>query len=601
MRWHLMLLMSVLLLLLAVFSGVASAQDDICPILVQDALEQMGDNCGGLGRNSACYGFTRVDSTFMTEQAEDFFTAPADQAALGQLATISTRPLDLELDQWGIAVMSVQANVANALPGQAVVFMLMGDTEVTNEVDPATAVGVVEPASVLLQSDTRIFSGPDRSTNVLTTIDGGSTLLADGVSVDGDWLRVSTDRGLGWVRRETIGSGAELTGLPAIDGSEQTPMQAFQVRTAFNDLNCSEAPSLLAVQSPEGLKVDVMANGVHIRMGSLILLRTLSPGDTMQVITVFGDVVLNPDADDEFQLFPEFSTTHCLDNDGNIGDDCEWTEPVPLTAEELLWVQTVLAAYAELEGQDGNTGPVVIEDEPITIIETENCANGTTIQHTVQPGDTLFALGLRYNTTVNAIAFGNGLTNSNIIVGQRLTIICGEPGPAVLPGFQDPPVVDPPVVEPPVPTFDCTGFAATSPLNGLPYGVGTFFWNLPASVPDYFQVNVTGENGTTSFATGSGTESSLGADLSINSIGYGFNFSWNVQAIFEGEVVCTSSGGSMFREAPPPGPEPDDDEGDPPPQETEEPCRDECCEECCVECEVPAGALGAQQECCSAE
>ena len=594
MRWRLIFLISGLLLVLAAFGIVATAQDDICPILVQDALEQMGDNCGGLGRNSACYGFTRVDSTFMTEQTEGFFSAPADQAALAQLETISTRPLDLDLDQWGIAVMSVQANVPNALPGQAVVFMLMGETDVTNEVNPDTAVDAVEPTSVQLQSDTRIFSGPDRATNVLTTIDSGSQLMVDGVSADGNWLRVLTDSGIGWMRREAIDSGAALTGLPAIDGTEQTPMQAFQVRTAFNDLSCTEAPSLLAVQSPEGIKVDIMANGVHIRMGSLIILSTVSPGDTIQIITVFGDVVLDPESADSLQLLPNFSTTHCLGDDGNIGDDCEWTEPLPLTPEQLIWVQTVLAAYEELGDVGGNTGPVVIDGTPVQIIETDSCANGTTIQHTVQSGDTLFALGLRYNTTVLAIAARNGLTNSIIIVGQQLTIVCGERGPASLPGFEDPPPTEepelteePPVVEPP-PRFDCTGFAATSPLDGLPYGVGTFFWDLPASVPDFFQVNISGESGTSSFVTGSGTQSNLSADLTIGSIGFGFSFSWNVQAIVDGEVVCTSSAGTMFREAPPPGP--DDGGGqDPPPEATEEPCR-----ECCVECGLTAGSSRAQ-------
>jgi hypothetical protein len=128
------------------------------------------------------------------------------------------------------------------------------------------------------------------------------------------------------------------------------------------------------------------------------------------------------------------------------------------------------------------------------------------------------------------------------------------------------------------PAFNCAGFAATSPLDGLPYGNGTFYWDLPADVPDYFQVNVSGENGTTSFTTSSGTETNLTADLSANSVGHGFSFSWNVQAFVNNEAVCTASGGSMFREAPEP-PDDDDNGGDPPAQETEEPC-----EECCTEC-----------------
>ena len=45
------------------------------------------------------------------------------------------------------------------------------------------------------------------------------------------------------------------------------------------------------------------------------------------------------------------------------------------------------------------------------------------IVHTVQPGENLFRIGLRYGVTVKTLAAANGLRNpSHIYVGQRLVI-----------------------------------------------------------------------------------------------------------------------------------------------------------------------------------
>ncbi|NDJ52711.1 MAG: LysM peptidoglycan-binding domain-containing protein, partial [Chloroflexi bacterium] len=49
-----------------------------------------------------------------------------------------------------------------------------------------------------------------------------------------------------------------------------------------------------------------------------------------------------------------------------------------------------------------------------------------TLTHTVQPGETLFRIGLQYNTTVPVLVELNGLANPNVIfAGQVLTIQAG--------------------------------------------------------------------------------------------------------------------------------------------------------------------------------
>ena len=57
------------------------------------------------------------------------------------------------------------------------------------------------------------------------------------------------------------------------------------------------------------------------------------------------------------------------------------------------------------------------------MVATPAAAQGSSIVYTVQYGDTLGSIALRYNTTVAALANQNGIANpSRIYVGQRLVI-----------------------------------------------------------------------------------------------------------------------------------------------------------------------------------
>ncbi len=59
--------------------------------------------------------------------------------------------------------------------------------------------------------------------------------------------------------------------------------------------------------------------------------------------------------------------------------------------------------------------------------------------HTVQPGENLYRISLRYGVTVRALMQANGITNPDrIYVGQRLTIPAGELPPSPPPGPETP-------------------------------------------------------------------------------------------------------------------------------------------------------------------
>ena len=126
----------VTLLLLACSIAVVEAQtSDDCPTIVENALKSMSDLCSLLGRNSACYGSSMVKSTSVTQPAPaNFFQLPGDRSELALFREINPQPFDELNGTFGAAVLNAQANLPNTLPGQGVIFLLMGDARITNEV-----------------------------------------------------------------------------------------------------------------------------------------------------------------------------------------------------------------------------------------------------------------------------------------------------------------------------------------------------------------------------------------------------------------------------------------------------------------------------------
>ena len=115
--------------------AIVQAQVSDCPGAVDTALKSVADICNPLNRNAACYGAKTVNSVaFDSPNPDDFFTTPGDRAELLKLREIQPQPLNPLDNSFGVALLNVQANVPNTLPGQAVIFMLMGDAKLTNEV-----------------------------------------------------------------------------------------------------------------------------------------------------------------------------------------------------------------------------------------------------------------------------------------------------------------------------------------------------------------------------------------------------------------------------------------------------------------------------------
>jgi hypothetical protein len=268
-----------ILLAVIVMAGIvlspALAQEnegDTCPPFVELALSELADGCDNMDRNSACYGYNRVGATFIEEVDDDFFSEPSDRAKLENMVNITTTPFDEEMELWGVAVLSLQANVPNTMPGQAVKFILLGETDLTNAVAPENTFEAVDPITITTNNRVNLRSAPSLNANVLLVSESGMELNADGVSPDGEWLRIFHQKSNMWVNLGVVNAG-DISTLPQIGDETFTPMQAFYFTTGVGEPKCNGAPDMLVVQGPDEVLVDLNVNGADITIGSTAVLR----------------------------------------------------------------------------------------------------------------------------------------------------------------------------------------------------------------------------------------------------------------------------------------------------------------------------------------
>lgn len=96
---------------------------------------------------------------------------------------------------------------------------------------------------------------------------------------------------------------------------------------------------------------------------------------------------------------------------------------------------------------------------------------------------------------------------------------------------------------------DCDRFRPTSPLGGIAFGITNFYWDA-AQGADNYQLNIYDATGAQvgSFTTNS-ANTALSVDTSAAGIGNGFDFTWEVEALVDNQVACTSSRVVVLREA----------------------------------------------------
>lgn len=146
-------------------------------------------------------------------------------------------------------------------------------------------------------------------------------------------------------------------------------------------------------------------------------------------------------------------------------------------------------------------------------------------------------------------AYELSIASAPIVIVTPLPTFTPEPTATLIPV----PTLPPPT---PRPQFDCSGFKPTSPLDGLPNGLATFYWDPAQGATDY-RILIFNEQNTLVAAFSVIGQTTLQGDLSTGAVGPGLTFTWQVEALRNGQIVCSAPGVTLFRESvPPPPPQP---------------------------------------------
>lgn len=502
-----------------------------CPAIVEEALAQIGDHCGDLSRNSACYGFDRVLRSFSQPQPDAVFSVPRDRTELAALETIQTVPMNVQEQQFGVAVLNAQANVPESLPGQGVIFLLLGDATLTNTVAPDQATQPIPGIAVTTLGDTALYTLPSLSASIQEIVPAGSSLNADGTIVGGEWVRVIKNAEIVWVSRTALAANAAIDDLPDVGALGRTPMQAFYFRTGISTADCQEAEATIAIQSPENLTINLSMNGVDIEMGSLVTLtNTTLTVHRGHVRTSLGQTI---NANQTLEIL--------LDRSGNFIGTGELRDISDVEFSRGLRVQTAINAVAA-----ANSWSEYGILPPGTPLPTETPASpvvsrpGCEVVHTVQRGETLFRIGQQYNTSLPSVVQANQLSEPYIIfVGQALCIPDADSGFVGLPGVNPPP--DAIQTAEPSPPVDCSSFQRIAGGESL---ISTFSWTTFPGADEY-KLNIFDTNGALT-ASRWYKAPTTSADINLGEFATGGMFQWEVEALIGGRTVCNTGRSPML-------------------------------------------------------
>ncbi|MEO8394400.1 MAG: SH3 domain-containing protein [Chloroflexota bacterium] len=269
------------------------AQEAVCGATVQQALGAVGQDCAAIGRNQACYGFVSLEAT-PREGAQNFtFTQKGDLVNAADINSLQLSRLDIAHKTWGIALLKLQANIPDSLPGQNVTFLVFGDVQVTNASPPGADQTTVQ---VSANSAVNIRSTPSTSGAIVGSFAAGQTTTANGRNADGSWLRIQLPNSgeFGWVFATLVKASGDASTLTVIDPTQAetkyTPMQAFYFKTGITATGCNEAPQDgILIQTPKGVgQVNLRANDVDVQLGSTAFIQAQSSGN-MTVSVVEGE------------------------------------------------------------------------------------------------------------------------------------------------------------------------------------------------------------------------------------------------------------------------------------------------------------------------
>jgi len=236
-------------------------------------------SCATIDRNQVCFGNSSI--TAELQDASVPFAKPGDTAPIKAVKSLKTGPLNLDRGEWGLAVLKAQANLPGTTAGQAVTFILYGETSLT---DPGSLAGGDQssaaacPAVTTRSTYLRSQPGPNAPTIVL--LQSNAQVNLRGRQSDGRWFVAESGGNTGWLYIDNLKASCDMRALPVVDPSQpfvNPNLSAFYFSTGVSaQSTCKDLPpDGMMIQSPGGTKVSFRANGADITIGSTIILRNV--------------------------------------------------------------------------------------------------------------------------------------------------------------------------------------------------------------------------------------------------------------------------------------------------------------------------------------
>ncbi len=398
------------LALLAWLGWAANAQADRCRQTIDNAFSSIGQNCAGLEANSLCYSHPKVEARFADDTYFEDFSSPSQRARARSLASVHTSALDLEAAGWGVAVINLGAKFPRTYEGPGILIALAGAAEITNEIDPGSAPQIGEPLSTAALSATTLFKNPGIIPEPIGSVAADELLLVDAYDDTGDWLRVVNGGKIAWVASEDLARLKAMTALPRMSIGAPFPFQALSLATAADYPGCAEAEAMVAIQTPADMPANLTINGVDMHIGSMVTFQQVHRNALSltvhrgKVTTVFGQsaqpgesmiAILGRSAEREAQAL-------------------DWSSALPASKAELARGQRAQALFNNLARANGWRQHKTFGVPPPLL-------------HYVAPGDTLYSIARRYQTSVAEIILAN-LSDEPIKLYSGAALVIPNPG-----------------------------------------------------------------------------------------------------------------------------------------------------------------------------
>ncbi|MEP7286034.1 MAG: hypothetical protein ABI947_09730 [Chloroflexota bacterium] len=282
-----------------------------CNQLLPLVRTSIGTRCNDLTKDQVCYANKGITVEYADPANSTAFNQPGDVAPINALTSITTSPLNLESAEWGLAVLKVQANVPGTTAGQAVTFILYGDTSVSNlfqspisaATEAATQAPTVPACSATTTRATFLRAQPDLNGEKGPLLQPNTAVDVTGHLANNTWVQAKVQDQTGWLYvPNNLNVTCDLNTLPTVQPVITTSgtfpaslpgSGAFYFSTGISaQAVCGDvAPDGMLIQSAAHQTVKFRANGVDMTIGSTVLLRA-EPNRAMTVSVLEGQAII---------------------------------------------------------------------------------------------------------------------------------------------------------------------------------------------------------------------------------------------------------------------------------------------------------------------